>query len=79
MFLGRKKEDGALEVLPVYATPVYRDTSVGHFLNMKLANEGYSSLVFRQNAKGHIPYLEKVGYENRGDEGYVLDLEKLRK
>ncbi len=79
MFLGRKKEDGALEVLLDYATPVYRDTSVGHFLNMKLANEGYSSLVFRQNAKGHIPYLEKVGYENRGDEGYVLDLEKLRK
>ena len=73
LFLGKKLEDGAVEVLLDYALPVYRDTSVGRFLHQRLAQEGFRSLIFKQNAPEHTPYLEKVGYQKTGD-GFVLDL-----
>ncbi len=78
VFLGKKEGDGALEILLDYATPEYRDTSVGKFLYRHLAKEGYESLFFRQNAEGHIPFLKKVGYRQTGDNEYTLDLTKLR-
>ncbi len=74
LFMGKKTKEGELEVLLDYALPVYRDTSVGHFLYKSLAKDGYKSLVFKQNAVKHIPYLEKIGYEDKGENGYVLDL-----
>ncbi|MBR6158855.1 MAG: YgjV family protein [Lachnospiraceae bacterium] len=74
LFLGKEKAAGELEVVLDYATPVYRDASVGRFLYKKLAEEGYRSLAFTQKAEGHIAFLEKVGYERRGEQGYVLDL-----
>lgn len=73
LFIGKEREPGEVLVILDYATPAYRDASVGRFLNGSLAREGYKSLVFNQNAKDHITYLEKVGYKARGDE-YVLDL-----
>lgn len=77
MFLGKDAGNGDVEVVLDYATPVYRDTSVGHYLYTSLAREGYRSLIFRQNAENHIPFLEKVGFENKGEKGYVLDLTKF--
>ncbi len=73
LFIGKEKNPGEIEVILDYATPAYRDASVGRFLNGSLKREGYKSLAFRQNAEGHLPYLEKVGYKASGD-GYILDL-----
>ena len=74
LFMGKNQDDGAVEVLLDYATPVYRDTSVGRFLYRYLAKEGYRSLIFRQNAPGHVAYMEKVGYRNTEGNTYILDL-----
>ena len=76
LFLGKKLENGAVEVLLDYALPVYRDTTVGRFLYQRLVQEGFRSLVFRQNAPEHTPYLEKMGYQKKNDE-FVLDLSPL--
>ena len=74
LFLGRKIASGKLEVILDYATPVYRDASAGRFLYNRLAKDGYRSLAFVNDARNHIPFLKKVGYEDKGDDGYVLDL-----
>ena len=74
LFLGRQKASGRLEVMLDYATPVYRDASVGRFLYRQLASDGYVSLAFTGNVDSHIDFLKKVGYEDRGEEGHVLDL-----
>ena len=77
LFLGKRRTEDDVEVLLDYALPVYRDTSAGRFLHRRLAQEGYRSLLFRQNAPEHTPYLEKVGYRKTGNE-YVLDLSQCR-
>ena len=74
LFIGRSEGDGAIDVLLDYATPVYRDTTVGRYLHGKLARTGYKSLVFRANAPGHVGYMEKVGYRKNSRGEYVLDL-----
>ncbi len=76
LFLGRTTQEGQLEVILDYATPAYRDTSVGHFLYKCLARDGYRSLVFRQRAEKHVPYLIKVGYKIADDGSYALSLSK---
>ena len=78
VFLGRLTQPDEVEVLLDYAMPVYRDTSVGRFLHQKLAQAGYRSLVFRQNAPMHTPYLEKIGYRKKGENDYALDLTGIR-
>ena len=77
MFLGKETAPGELEVVLDYATPVYRDTSVGRYLYKCLAEKGWSTLVFRQNAEGHVPYMKKIGYICNENNEYVLDLRKL--
>lgn len=74
VFLGRQDGNGGVEVVLDYARPAYRDTSVGRYLHSRLAARGFSSLVFKQNARNHIKYLEKTGYKKTGDDTYVLDL-----
>ena len=74
LFLGKEKAPGELEVILDYATPVYRDASAGRFLYKRLAADGYKTLAFTQNAEAHIPFLKKVGYEHKGEKGYVLEL-----
>lgn len=73
LFLGRKDGD-RLEVVLDYATPVYRDTSVGRFLYKHLASVGFTSFIFRQKSIGHIPYLEKIGYKKTEDGSYIFDI-----
>ncbi|MCR5356657.1 MAG: YgjV family protein [Lachnospiraceae bacterium] len=77
LFLGKEITPGTVEVILDYATPVYRDTSVGKFLYEYMAGKGYKSLVFKQEAKEHIPYLMKIGYKINEDNAYELDLTKL--
>lgn len=74
LFLGKRNEDGDVEVLLDYSTPVYRDTSVGTFLHKQMAQQGISRLIFRSNAPRHTAYMEKVGYRKGADGAYVLDL-----
>ena len=42
-----------------------------------MAHDGYKSLLFKQEARDHVSYLEKTGYEAVGGNAYRLDLEKL--
>ncbi len=74
LFMGKLTKSGEVEVVLDYAMPVYRDTSVGRFLYRWLAREEYHALVFRQNAPMHTPYLKKIGYQQKGDGDYVLNL-----
>ena len=74
LFLGKELNDGAVEALLDYATPAYRDTSVGRYLYESMAKEGYGSIIFKQKAEGHIPYLNKMGYRLKADGAYELDL-----
>ncbi len=76
LFLGRRAGDVGIDVLLDYATPVYRDTSVGRYLYGQLARAGYKSLVFKANAPGHVGYMEKVGYKKNEKGEYVLDLRR---
>lgn len=76
LFLGREAAPGKLEVVLDYATPVYRDASVGRYLYKRLADDGYTSLAFTKDPEHHKAFLKKVGYEDRGDEGYVLEMKK---
>ena len=76
LFLGRRMAGGALEVLLDYATPVYRDTSVGRYLHDQLAQAGYPSLVFKANAPGHEGYMQKVGYRKNEKGEYILELRR---
>ncbi len=76
LFLGRDEGNGRIDVLLDYATPVYRDTTVGRYLHGKLARAGYRSLSFRGNAPGHVGYMEKVGYLKSDRCEYILDLRK---
>ncbi len=77
LFLGTETAPGEVEVLLDYATPAYRDTSVGRYLYRRLAKDGCRSLTFRQNAVNHIPFLDKVGYTKSEDGAYVLDLARM--
>lgn len=74
LFLGRPSENRSIEVLLDYATPIYRDTSVGSYLHGRLAGEGYRSLVFRSHAPLHEGYMEKVGYKKNERGEFVLSL-----
>jgi len=74
LFLGKETAPGELEVLLDYATPVYRDASVGRFLYRQLRKDGYRSLAFTQNAESHRDFLQKIGYEYKEGKGYVLNL-----
>ena len=76
LFFGRELGQNEVEVLLDYATPVYRDTSVGRFLYRKLSERGCAALVFRGNAPGHTSYMEKIGYKKAADGAYVLRLSR---
>ncbi len=79
LFMGKLTKPGEVEVVLDYAMPVYRDTSVGRFLYRWLAREGYCSLVFRQDAPMHTPYLKKIGYQQNRHGEYVLNLSDFSK
>ena len=66
--IGRRTEDGALELLLDYTTPKYRDASVGRFLYPHLlGEEGFTALECRKATPKHEKYLQKVGFHRDGD------------
>ena len=74
LFIGKETEPGVVRVVLDYATPAYRDTSAGRFLNRCLKKDGCKELVFDQKSAGHVPYLEKMGYVTDSEGAYVLVL-----
>ncbi len=74
LFLGKKLEDGVVDIGIDYSTPVYRDCSVGTFLYAKLPGHGVKKLQFAQRgAEEHMAYMSKMGFKN--DKGiYVKEI-----
>lgn len=60
-FLGKKREDGVVDVVLDYSVPAYRDCSVGAYLHTKLPQNGVKKLVYNGSWDKTVPYLKKVG------------------
>ena len=61
-----KETDGALDIALDYSTPTYRDSSEGRYLLEHLPNEGLKLLRYEHAEEGHVGYLKKMGYEQKG-------------
>ena len=76
LLIGTKGEDGDLEVSVDYATPAYRDSSVGKFLYSALPERGIKRLLFRGGSDKHQKYMTKMGFEKTETGTYVKELLK---
>ncbi|MBO4403811.1 MAG: YgjV family protein [Treponema sp.] len=65
IMLGKEK-DGTVEVRVDYATPMYRDCSVGKFLYSALSRSGVRKLSVNSPSEMHKVYLKKMGFINSG-------------
>ncbi|MCR5774312.1 MAG: YgjV family protein [Lachnospiraceae bacterium] len=73
VLLGTYDGNNTMKVMVDYATPVYRDTSVGKFLYKYLPDHGVTKLVFSGGSGEHRSYLRKMGFIE-SEEGYVKEL-----
>ncbi len=73
LFLGNETDDGEVRILIDYATPAYRDTSVGKFLYSRLPEFGIHTLIFSSKSFGHEEYMKKMGFV-KTDRGFVKGL-----
>ena len=73
VLLGNLKEDGTLDVMLDYATPGYRDCSVGRFLYERLPERGVYRLLLRVRTNDFELYLQKMGFEKE-DHHFVREL-----
>ena len=73
VLLGNLKEDGTLDVMLDYATPGYRDCSVGRFLYERLPERGVYRLLLRVRTNDLELYLQKMGFEKE-DHHFVREL-----
>lgn len=64
ILLGKSDGKGTLNISVDYATPVYRDCSVGRFLYSQLPEKGIKKLVYSDEAGAHEAYLQKMGFKN---------------
>ena len=66
ILMGRKMEDGVIDVTLDYAVPAYRDCrsgAVGAFLYPRLAAQGIRALTFSQEKTApHCAYMTKLGF-----------------
>ncbi len=60
-------EGDSLAVALDYATPVYRDCSVGTALYAALPNHGIRALTERDVPETHLPYLSRMGFKAEAD------------
>ena len=65
ILLGNRKDD-VIEVNVDYATPMYRDCSVGRFLYSVLSRSGVRKLSVSSSSELHKGYLRKMGFINSG-------------
>ncbi len=73
ILLGNETDPGTITVIIDYATPAYRDSSVGKFLYDKLPEYGINRLVFPGKSRDHEDYLLKMGFRKERI-GFVKDL-----
>jgi len=69
VLIGEERAD-ALDVRLDYATPEFRDCSVGAFLYGKLPSFGITSLRCAEAGENHLGYLNKMGYTREQDGAY---------
>lgn len=62
LLLGKTSENGTLDIIVDYTTPVYRDCSVGKYLYAKLPEQGIRKLTYSGNSQKHAEYLLKMGF-----------------
>ena len=74
LLIGDRGADGDLEVALDYATPAYRDSSVGRFLYSKLPEHGIRRLLFRGGSDKHRSYMLKMGFRQTETGTYVKEL-----
>lgn len=67
VFIGHKLEEDTLEIRLDYAIPQYRDFKLGSFIFKQqreyFVSRGYSKFVAYAQDKNHLPYLQKMGFE----------------
>ena len=74
ILIGTRGENGDMEVALDYATPVYRDCSVGRFLYGALPDYGVTRLHYRGGSEKHRKYLKKMGFGETENGVYVKEL-----
>lgn len=62
VFLGKAEEADGINICLDYATPTYRDCSVGRFLYPELAKGGIRKMIYSGKSESHEPYLKKMGF-----------------
>lgn len=63
VLLGKKKEEGIIDIEIDYSIPLYRNCSIGNYLYSKLPEKGIHTLIFaRKESEAHISYLNKMGF-----------------
>jgi N-acetylglutamate synthase-like GNAT family acetyltransferase len=74
LLVGNKDEEGQFEVLLDYVSPSYRDYKLGDYYFNKypqyLQNEGIKTIKAIGQDKSHSDYLEKIGFNNVGENNY---------
>ena len=64
----RDEQNGAIDTVIDYSTPVYRDCSVGTYLYSKLCSKGIETLSFSQKeSEAHKAYMDKMGFVKEKD------------
>lgn len=67
ILLGKTETEGTLNILLDYATPAYRDCSVGNYLYAQLSMKGIRRLTFSGKAENYEAYLAKMGFTKEND------------
>ncbi len=73
IMLGNETDKGAVRLIIDYATPAYRDASVGTYLYKHLPEYGVKKLIFSSKTVGHEDYMRSMGFI-KTDKGYVKEL-----
>ena len=68
------KEGETLRIVMDYATPAFRDCSVGGYLYGKLSEFGVSKLICKAENEEHVKYMEKMGFVRDAEGAYVKEL-----
>lgn len=69
IMIGSTDGNGTFRILIDYATPAYRDLSVGEFLYKHLSEYGIDKLIFSERINSNGMYLAKMGFQKTGN-GY---------
>ena len=71
----REETPGEAYLTLDYTYPEYRDFSIGKFLVRQLKSLGIEKLIYQGPTENHLKYLNKLGFQLRGDR-YEKDLKE---